>query len=261
MAVKSHLKLLIEYFKVSLASAMEYKFNFILQLTSMVINDLVWLVFWWIFFAKFTAIKGWMLNDMIMLYSIITISYGLTGVFFGNKGEVARIIATGNLDFYLTLPKNSLWHMLISRSSWFAAGDLVFGLILAFFCLTPAKIPLFIILCLSSSLIFIAFGVLVGSMAFFWGGSEESSRNILMGLISLASYPITIFHGYTKFIMLTLIPAGFVSGVPVELLKNFNLTWFMLTITFSVFLLAVAVAVFKKGLKRYESGNLINIRV
>lgn len=261
MAVKNHLKLLIEYFKISLASAMEYKTNFLIQITAMALNDAVWIVFWWIFFTRFTAVNGWVWKDMLMMYAVITVSYGLTGVFFGNKGEIARIIATGKLDFYLTLPKNSIWHMLISRSSWFAAGDLVFGLIVACFCLTPAKIPLFIILCLTSIVIFIAFGILVGSLSFFWGGSEESSKNILWGMLALSTYPITIFQGYTKIILLTLIPAGFVSGIPVELLKSFSLTWFMLTLAFSIALLAISIIVFKKGLKRYESGNLINVRI
>lgn len=261
MEVKKHLKLLPEYFKISLGTAVEYKANFIIQVTSMVLNDIVWIVFWWIFFTKFAIVNGWQFNDILMLFAVITISYGVSGVFFGNRNYLANIIATGKLDFYLTLPKNSLWHILISRSSWFDLGDIVFGTILAFMVLNLSQVPLFIILCLIATLITVSFGILIGSMAFFWGGAEETSRSLWMGLISLASYPITIFRGYTKFILLTLIPAGFIGGIPVELLKSFDLTWFILMLAFSFILLIVAIIVFNKGLKRYESGNLINIRM
>jgi ABC-2 type transport system permease protein len=52
-----------------------------------------------------------------------------------------------------------------------------------------------------------------------------------------------------------------VNGVPVELLRSFNWQWLGWMILATVVLFVIAIVMFKRGIKRYESGNLINIRV
>jgi len=259
--LKNHLRLLIEYVKISLASAMEYKTSFITQTITMAINDTVWIIFWIIFFNKFNQVNGWTVQDMFMLYAVVTFSYGLAGVFFGNRNKIAEVIAEGKLDFYLSLPKNELFHVLISRSSWFSMGDIVFGLIMGIISFSWWQWPLFFVLSLMSMSIIISFGTLAGSLAFFMGNAEESSRNLYMGLISFSTYPLAVFHGAARIILLTIIPAGFVSGIPVELLKNFNWKWFILSFIFSLVFLTISIIVFKIGLRKYESGNNMNVRV
>jgi ABC-2 type transport system permease protein len=98
-------------------------------------------------------------------------------------------------------------------------------------------------------------------LSFYIGSSVEIAKQGIMGVLSIASYPFSVFKGYAKFILLTLIPAGFISGIPVNLIKKFSWNWFLLMILFTIILWVVALVLFKKGVKRYESGNLINIRV
>ncbi|MBT7497642.1 hypothetical protein HN662_04890 [Candidatus Woesearchaeota archaeon] len=258
--VVNHLRVHWEYLKVALSTAMEYKINFIIQVLAMVFNDVVWIIFWLIFFNRFQNVGGWVLGDMLMLYAIITLSYGLSSVFFGNRNRIAEIVNQGKLDFYLALPKNVLFHVLISRSSFYGLGDVVFGIILAFIVLSLASLSLFLILVLASTSILLSVAILSGSLAFFFGKAEATSRNIFMGTLSLASYPLSVYQGVTKFILLTIIPAGFISGVPVELLKSFNAQWFWLTIGFVVLIFSIATFVFYRGLKKYESGNLMYVR-
>lgn len=261
MAVKKTLKFILEYFKINLQSAMEYRANFLSQAGFMFVNDIIWIIFWVIFFTKFPLVNTWGLKEMMLMYVVITISWGLIGIFFGNFRYLAEIIKEGQLDFYLTLPKEELTHILVSKSKFDAFGDVLFGIILGIFFISPVQIPLAIILILLSSLICLSFAVLLGSLSFYLGSAVELSSQGLMGVLSIASYPFSAFSGYTKMILLFVIPAGFITGVPVELLKSFSWTQFGLMFLVAFTLFTIAVFVFKKGVKRYESGNLINVRL
>jgi ABC-2 type transport system permease protein len=261
MAIKQNLELFKEYIKVNVSMALEYRFSFIVQSVTMLLNDLVWILFWWIFFSKFQIINGWTMQHMIMLYALLTFSYGVGSVFFGNKNYISSIISEGRLDFYLNLPKNILFHTLISRSNWFGLGDIIFGLTLAGIVLSIKQWPLFLLLSIISATILIAFAVLTGSLAFFFGEASETARSLNMGITTLSSYPYNIFGGTVKVIMLTVLPAGFITGIPIELLYNFNWTWLLATLGFAILFLTISVLVFYKGLKRYESGSMITTRI
>jgi ABC-2 type transport system permease protein len=261
MGVKQNLSLLGEYFKISLASAMEYRFSFFTQVITMFLNDAMWLVFWLLFFQRFPIINGWAIKDFLMLHAILTVSFGITAFVFGNRNRLADIIAEGRLDFYLTLPKNSLWHVLISRSSPFGLGDVLYGLLVGVFAFDLSQVPLFILFSLLGVVTFIAFGIIVGSLGFYWGHAKETSRNLFMGLVSFAAYPFPIFHGFVKLILLTLIPAGFITGIPLQILQDFNLKWLIISILVPFIFLGIAILVYSHGLKKYESGNTMNVRL
>ncbi len=107
---------------------MEYRVNFISQVIGMIINDGIYFVFWLVFFDRFKQAQGWGMADMVLLFAIITTGYGLAFALFGNALTLAELIAQGRLDYYLALPRNVLLHVLASRSSLSAWGDLTFGL-------------------------------------------------------------------------------------------------------------------------------------
>ena len=259
--MKSYLMLFKEYVKITLATAMEYRANFIIQTGAMVFNNLIWLMFWWIFFEKFKAVEGWGMQEVILLYAVVTLAYGLAAFFFGNRNKIATIVSQGKLDFYLNLPKDVLFHTLVSKSSAFGMGDIVFGLILAVIAVPLIKWPLFLFLSLTGMLLFISFGILAGSLAFYLGNAEETSRNLFMGLISFSSYPLPIFQGIARIIIFTAIPAAFITGIPVQLLQEFNIWHFLGLILFTIAFLLISIWVFRKGLQRYESGSMITLRV
>ncbi|MFO7711010.1 MAG: ABC-2 family transporter protein [Candidatus Woesearchaeota archaeon] len=245
------------YFKNNLSSALEYRTNFFIGVVGMMVNNVVWIFFWYIILAKFDSIRGWDFHNILQLYAIATISWGLSGIFFGNRGQLATLIEKGALDFYLALPVNPLLHALVTRFPLGALGDLVFGIILAFFAIDLVDAPLFVLVTVLGAILTLGFCILVGSMGFFFGSSRSLERNMVMGLITFATYPLSIFGGVAKVILLTIIPAGFVTGIPVELLASFDLFWFMMLLIAVLVFLLVSISVFNYGLRRYESGNLI----
>jgi ABC-2 type transport system permease protein len=147
----------------------------------------------------------------------------------------------------------------MSLAAW---GDLMFGLIV-FLIAAPdrwASLPLFLLLGTLSALIVIAFGVLMGSLAFWLGRAETLAGQLNDKLIAFSLYPIDIFPGLVRVLLYTLIPSAFISSVPAELLSDFRWGLLALLVAFVAGITLAARLIFHLGLRRYESGNLVTMR-
>ena len=248
-----------ELYLMDIGTILEYRFNFLAQSIGMIINDLFWIFFWFLLFQNFGNIGGWQFEEMMLLYSIIVTSFGFVSITLANFDGLVNLIENGGLDYYLTLPKNVWLHSMI-KIRYSGAGDFVLGIIIASLTITFKQIPLFLILIICSSLIFLGWFTLMNSIAFFAGRFETAAEVARTSLVTLAMYPFSVYSGLTKFVLLVIIPAGFVGGIPVELLTNFSAKWFIATIIFSIVFFALGLFMFYKGLKKYESGNAIIMR-
>jgi ABC-2 type transport system permease protein len=256
------LRLIWAYLRHNLMSAMAYREAFILQAFGMLINDLMLLVFWVVLFSRFPNVRGWDLPGVVTLYGIVAAGFGIANVIFGNAGRVALLITGGDLDYYLALPADPLVHLLVSRSSLSAWGDLLFGIgvYLAADAGHWARLPLFLILTALSALVFVAFDVIMGSLAFWLGQSQNLSMQLRNALITFGLYPVDIFPGLVRLLLFTLIPAAFVGSVPAALLVSFSWGRLAGVIGFSLGVVLLARWVFYRGLRRYTSGNLVTTR-
>ncbi|MEK6962913.1 MAG: ABC-2 family transporter protein [Nanoarchaeota archaeon] len=259
MGVKAHLSFLRAIYKLEINTAMEYRFNFISQTIGMFVNDIFWIFFWFLIFQKFGSIGNWGYHEMLLLYAVLPTSFGLVMILFGNWAYLSKMIEEGNLDYYLTLPKNELLHILI-KSRYSGMGDVLFGLGLAVFTLSLNQVPLFVVMVVSSGLILLGWTLFTNSFSFYVGRFQDAARAAREAIIIVSGYPFSVYSGATKFILLFIIPAGFVAGVPVELLTHFSMKWFLITVGFSLAFFAFSVWFFYNGLKRYESGNMLAMR-
>jgi ABC-2 type transport system permease protein len=243
-------------------SAMAYRGAFVLQVMGMVLNDAMLLFFWWVLFDRLPTLRGWDLAGVMTLYGVVAFGFGAANVVCGNGFLVARVIASGDLDYYLALPADPLVHVLVSRMSLSAWGDLLFGLAV-FLAATPGRwggLPLFVLLGLIAGLVLVAFSVLVGSLAFWVGNADNLATQAINALITFGLYPVEIFPGVVRVLLYTLIPAAFVGSVPAELLSDLDWGRLATLVAFTAGIALAARGVFFWGLRRYESGNLVTVR-
>lgn len=235
---------------------------FLMRVVFMFLNNFIFLVMWWVFFEKYGDVRGWHLADTAAVYGIAAGSFGL-GIVLGNGvQELSRLIFEGDLDSFLIQPKSPLVSAVASRSEASGWGDMLSAVALFAMCgyVTPATVPVCLVCVACGCLIFLATGVLVHSLAFWLGNTRSVSRQAWQFLIIFAIYPKTIFGGWLKVVLFSVIPAGFVTFLPVDLLRRFD--WrVMLTLLFAVFAYCtLALIVFRAGLRRYESGNRFGVR-
>ncbi|MCR4403379.1 MAG: ABC-2 family transporter protein [Firmicutes bacterium] len=257
------MRLIAAYARLNLQAAMEYRASFISQVFGMFLNDGIWLAFWWLYFTRFPVLGSWQREDVVVLWAVLATSFGVATGVFGNALGLSGLILRGDLDYYLVLPRDALLHALVSRMSTSAWGDIAFGTLvfLAFGNATPVRLLLYVLSVSLVAVFFVSFFVLANSLAFFIGSSQGLSEQLQMTLVHFSSYPTTIFQGATRVILFTLIPAGFISSVPVNVLRRFHPGFFAALVAATLVLATAARAVFSLGLRRYESGNLMTVRI
>ena len=258
---KNYLQLAFAYARINLNAQLEYRGAFISEAVAMFINDGFWVAFWVIFFDRFPVVEGWSRNDVLMLWAVTAAGYGIAYAVMGNAAHLAGVIVNGQLDLWLLHPREVLSHLLLGRTVATAWGDAAFGYLVYLIFVRPdlAHFGLFILMTLSAALVVIGFGVMSASLTFYIGNGTMLAEQWRFAMISFATYPETLFSGVVKTLLFTVIPAGFVSYVPVHALRELSLWYAGAAILGAIAITTVGVTVFYIGLRRYESGNLISM--
>lgn len=257
------LRFLTALWKVNLASAMEYRVAFLSQSIGMIFNNGVYFLVWIIFFDRFKDVRGWQLTDMFMVFGISAGAYGLTSILFGNAFNLADIIVNGRLDYYLSLPRPTLMHVLASRTIPSGFGDFFYGFISYFASgqFSLEGLGRFIFALILATVVFISFLVIAQSLAFWIGTGGTFTGIAINAMVTFALYPITLFNNPAKLILFVIIPAAFMGAVPAGFVRTFSWSTLGLMFMAAVGFLALALFLFYLGLRRYESGSAIQVEV
>jgi len=257
------LKFLTALWKTNLASAMEYRVAFISQTIGMILNDGVYFLVWIIFFDRFKDIRGWQLTDMFLVFGVSASAFGLAGILFGNAFNLGEIIVNGRLDYYLSLPRPTLLHVLASRAVPSGFGDFLYGFVsyLASGQFSIDGLGRFVLAVILATVIFITFLVIVQSLAFWLGTGGTFTGIAINAMVTFALYPITLFNNTAKLVLFILVPAAFMGAVPAGFVRSFSWSTLGLMSLAAAGFLSLAVLLFRLGLRRYESGSAIQVEV
>jgi ABC-2 type transport system permease protein len=121
---------------------------------------------------------------------------------------------------------------------------------------TPGRAAAFFVLTLISVASIAAFVTMAHSLAFFATRADTLAGSAVNALITFVCYPPVLFGGWSKVLLFAVVPAGFVTWLPAQLVRTWSWSeagWLLLG---SSLLWAVAALVWRTGLSRYESGNL-----
>ena len=259
MEVKKSLKLMGYYFKFNISSVMEYRVSFLVQCFGMILNNSAFIFFWWILFKNVNTSGGYGFKDEMMLWAIMSTSFGLCFVAFGNVNQITRMILNGELDTYLLQPKDPLINILCSKTIVSAWGDTLYGVIL-FFIIKGFDVRgflLFLIFCIAGALMFASVLVTFHALSFYAGNTEGLAQTVTEFFISFSIYPEGIFNNAVKYVLYTVIPVAFIVYIPSKVINQFSIVMLLEVLGVALIWMVLAYTMFYRGLKRYESGNLI----
>lgn len=260
----SYLNYMFLCIKQNVISSFANKKSFIVQTVMMFINNFVWLLVWLVLFDKAgDNINGVTLKDILYLWSLPVISFGIVFFCFGGVEDLSHNIAKGNLDVYLTQPKFSLIGLLTSNCKVSALGDILYGLVLGLFATNFNILDyiFLIILAIFASSILLSIIAMV-HMISFWAVNIARFANIYTNsvLITLTIYPEKMYNTFTKVLIYTIAPVFYCTFLPISIGTSFNIIKLLIFLTLCVIFLLLTSIVYKNGLKRYESGNGFNLR-
>lgn len=262
--MKNIFRLIGNYFKFNLSAGMAYRGAFFLQVFSMVLNNSAFIIFWIILYSKIgDSIKGYAFSDVMFLWSLVAVGFGLSVVFLGNANYISRIIYSGELDVYLTQPKPVLLNLTASRMVVSGWGDIIYGIILYFIAVkfSLVSVLVFIFGSVLYALMITALKVIYHSLTFRFGNAEDFAQTMAELSINFALYPGSIFKGAANVFLHSLVPVAFMVYMPVSLVKNFSILTVGIILAADTLIIFLSIFIFYRGLKTYESGNKIGTRL
>lgn len=246
----------------NLKAALALRGAFLMQAGLMLVNNLLFFVFWWVLFDRFEDVRGWRIGDVAVLYGVAGAGYGVAAVLAGGVYDLARRIEGGELDPMLTLPRSVLVQAVAARTRSDGWGDIATGVILVgasghLHGIAWITAPLAV---LAAAVMFVAAGVLLHSTAFWLGRVEGLARQASEFIITFSVYPPPLFGGVVRILLFTVLPAGFISHLPAQLVRRFDLGTLALVAGGAIIYTALALWVWQRGLRRYASGSRFGVR-
>jgi ABC-2 type transport system permease protein len=249
---------LLAAMRTAVLEAWSNRRSFWVQASAMVLNDAVWVAFWALFFHKIGQVRGWRSDQVMLMFAILATVSGVSMGLLANARKLGQLVADGQLDAVLTIPVDPLAYLLVRRVDTALLGDLAFGPVLFAVAAhpTPARTALYLVGVLTGAAVFVSFVVVLGSLTLVAGGRGEQADLGFQALLILASYPLDVFGSLTRLVLFTVIPAAFVTGVPVHLVDHFRWTTLAGMLAVAAGSALLARAAFRAGLRRYRSGSL-----
>jgi ABC-2 type transport system permease protein len=243
--------------RAALAEAWANRRGFWTQVGAMIVNDIVWVVFWLLFFHKVGTLRGWDSHRVLLLLAVLTTSAGFVLGVLGNSRRIGRLAADGELDAVLALPVPTLAYLLVRRIETTNLGDLAFGIVL--FGVTghptPERTAIYLGASALAVVLLTGFLVVAGSTAFFVGRNEGGELGF-QAMLMFAMYPVDIFTGPARALLYTVIPAAFIGAVPARLLTSWDPSVALGALAAATIFAVGAWSMFRIGLRRYTSGSV-----
>ncbi len=262
--MKKHMRILRCMFKLNIVSSLEYRAAFFTQFFGMAISNSAFIFFWWLTFSQVGGtVAGYSFEDVAFIWAVTSSGFGLAHILFDNASNITRLIISGELDTFLLQPSNVLINLLCCRTSLSAFGDFAYGFILmAIFYLTNLKAWIWF-LCgsLLCCVVFTSVSIFANTLTFYLSDASLIGQFFTEFLVSFSTYPEKIYGPFIRAFMYSVLPAGIAVHIPLKLFHSFDVEKLLLSIVWIIVYCIFTIVFFYKGLKRYESGNLISTRL
>lgn len=261
-AFKNQLRVCLLSVKYNIMREMVNKVTFVTNIIFMMLNNASILVQWVILFHLREEVGGYTMKEIMLLWGMTAASYGLSHILFARVFSLPELIISGKLDAFLVQPKNVLLGVMTSATNVSAIGDFLYGLVvIGIFCTGVSGLYLLPLFVLTGTAIFVAYALLLGSLSFWFVRMDMLSGQMMMGMISFATYPDGIFKGVSRFLLYFIIPVGMAVYHPVHMMISFDKRLLLTVLVYTFLLGTAAVTAFYRGLRRYASSSLMEARL
>ena len=113
--------------RLGIASATQYRLDFVLTAFGAVCYEAVSLAFVGVVVSAFGTIGGWTFTEIAFIYGIRTMGHALHSAVTGQLWATDHVIRDGEFDRYLLRPVDPLVQLLTRRFQVTAVGDIAFG--------------------------------------------------------------------------------------------------------------------------------------
>jgi ABC-2 type transport system permease protein len=172
-------------------------------------------------FNRFPSLAGWTLPEVMFLYGLANLSFGIADLICGGFDNLSKLIKTGTFDRVLTRPVGTFTQILtgdvqLRRIGRVTQGVLAFGLALSWLDVawTLPKLLVTFSAIVSGTIVFVAIWV-IGAAITFWTVETSEVQNVFTyGGEELVSYPLPIYADGIRRFFTFIVPLAFVTYLP-----------------------------------------------
>ena len=254
-----YLRLFIYFLRFSFSKAMQFRIDLFFRIGMDIIFYLVNILFYDVVYRHTDMIGGWTREQMFVFIGAFLLIDALNMTLFAdNLSNISFFVNRGDLDYYLIRPVSSLFFLSLRE---FAASSFV-NLLMAAGILTvalirysgPTPLPLvmfFLLLILNGAYLRYLVRMLT-IIPVFWLHSNRGFEMVFFHLVRFLERPDTIFTGWLRIVLTTVLPFGLMVSFPARILFG-DVQWQLLL---HIAVLSGVVFLFwRRGLRAYSSAS------
>ena len=199
-----------------------YPLSFGLDVLAQGIGQAIELVVILVLFGRVTSLGGFSADEVLLIYALAGISFGLADLVVGQLDELPRWIRTGELDVLMVRPLPVLAQLVTADLQLRRLGRVLVGVAVLAVVLTRAPIvwsPLTVVLLvvtpLVGAVIIGAIWVATCAVSFWVIEGRELANAFTYGSSLSTAYPLTVFAPWLRRLLTFVVPAAFVAYYPV----------------------------------------------
>jgi ABC-2 type transport system permease protein len=241
---------------------MEYKVDFILGNVATILGQVAGIAFVWVIFQSIGDLNGWILPQIMLIYGIAALPFGLMELFFNGPWALHHYIRRGDFDRLMVKPIGPLFFLLSSHAALHGLGDFFTGVVIIAkassdlgFQWTAANLGFMAVAVVCGTIIYVSINLITATTSFWFIGSSVSIMYLVHKLRDFSAYPLTIYARPIRILLTWIVPFAFTSFFPATfLLGQAAYRFFIFLIpVMSVAFLGLAYGFWRIGLNQYQS--------
>jgi len=258
-----YLRLFALQLRISVASAVAYRANFIVE----GVMSLVWMAITLlpliVLFDGRDRVAGWDApSALIVIAYFMAVRAVIEGLISPSLVDLVERIRSGSFDYVLLKPVDAQAMISASRYEPWKVFDLAGAVAIAIYALaqrpaapTAGDIALGIVLFGAGVLAAYALWILCAAAA-FWVGRLDNLMYLLGAIFDTARWPVQVFPAAWRFVLTFVIPVAVMTTYPAKaLLGQLDAREALATVGGSLGLLAISRAVWRTAIRSYTSAS------
>lgn len=218
----------LQYTRLTLKAWFQYRVDAVLRSLAVFLREATGIIAIWFMLQKFDSLNGWNQKEMLFLYSLLFLTYGILIIFFTGLRDFAQYVHSGQFDRFLLRPRGVLFQVITSNSDWFAAiGHGGLGLVLFLssagsvgITWTAGTVFYYVFAVAGGVLIQGAVFLILASLQFYLIRTNTLKSVFYWNFRRFAGYPISIYHKVIQYLIMYLVPFAFVNYFPAQYLLH-----------------------------------------
>lgn len=257
------------YTKTIMKAWFQYKVDAVLRSLAVFLREATGIIVIYFTLLKFDTLNGWNLQEMLFLFSLLFLTYGIMILFFTGLRDFGYTVRDGSFDRFLLRPRGVLFQIIFVNADWFAAiGHGGLGLVL--FLVSAGRVGIqwnimnalyYVSVVIGGVLIQGAIFLLLATLNIYLLKTDSLKELFYWNVRKFAGYPISIFHKAIQACMIYVVPFAFVNYFPTQfLLRKADMSmhpeWFMyITLPVGVIMYVAAYIFWRFSLRFYKSSG------